>query len=99
MNIGIIGATGNIGQRILTEARSRGHQVTAFTRDQSRIPKHKDNLTWKTINILDPDSIAAGIGGLDVLVSTYHPGNAARDLNGTVEQSISHPETRRCSSK
>ena len=26
MNIGIIGATGNIGQRILTEARSRGHQ-------------------------------------------------------------------------
>jgi uncharacterized protein len=33
MNIGIIGATGNIGQRIAAEALSRGHQVTGFTRD------------------------------------------------------------------
>jgi hypothetical protein len=36
MNIGIIGASGNIGRRILTEALRRRHSVTAFTRDASR---------------------------------------------------------------
>lgn len=93
MKIGIIGATGNIGQRILAEALSRGHQVVAFTRDKSRISKETDNVTWKSINVLDPDSIAGAIGGLDVLVSTYQPGNASRDLNDTVEQSIRNPDT------
>jgi putative NADH-flavin reductase len=93
MNIGIIGATGNIGQRILAEASSRGHCVTAFTRELSRISKGRDNVTWKKINVLDSDSIAAVIGGLDVLVSTYQPGNAAKDFNDVVEQSIRNPET------
>jgi putative NADH-flavin reductase len=30
MNIGIVGATGNIGQRVVAEAVERGHQVTAL---------------------------------------------------------------------
>ncbi len=83
MNIGIIGATGNIGQRILAEALSREHYVTAFTRELSRIPEGKRKVTWKSINVLDSDSIAAVIGGLDLLVSTYD----------VVEQSIRNPET------
>lgn len=93
MNIGIIGATGNIGQRILAEALSRGHYVTAFTRDRSRISKGRENVSWKNINVLDSDSIAAVIVSLDVLVSTYQPGNAAQDFNDVVEQSIRNPET------
>jgi uncharacterized protein len=93
MNIGIIGATGNIGQRILAEALSRGHYVTAFTRELSRISIDRDKVTWKSINVLDSDSIAAVIGGLDVLVSTYQPGNAAKDFNDVVQQSIRNPET------
>jgi nucleoside-diphosphate-sugar epimerase len=51
MNIGIIGATGNIGQRILAEALSRGHYVTAFTRDRSRISKGRENVSWKNISL------------------------------------------------
>jgi putative NADH-flavin reductase len=60
MNIGIIGATANIGQHILAKALSRGHYVTAFTREVSRIPKGRENVTWKNINVLDSDSIAVG---------------------------------------
>lgn len=33
----LIGATGNIGSRILEEALARGHNVTALTRDASKV--------------------------------------------------------------
>ncbi len=36
MNIAIVGATGNIGRRILAEALSRGHAVKAIVRPESR---------------------------------------------------------------
>ena len=37
MNIAIIGATGNIGSRVLDEALRRGHEVTAITRDPRKL--------------------------------------------------------------
>ena len=36
-NIALIGATGNIGSRILEEALSRKHTVTAITRDPRKV--------------------------------------------------------------
>lgn len=94
MNIGIIGATGNIGQRTVAEALGRGHHVTAFTRSLSNISgDQKDRLIWKPIDVLDKASVAGALGGLDVLVSLYQPGNAARDFDDTVRQSIARPNT------
>lgn len=37
MNIALVGATGNIGSRILDEALSRGHRVTGITRDPKKL--------------------------------------------------------------
>src|SRR5215469_4659092 len=37
VEIGVFGATGTIGQRVVTEALARGHHVTAFTRDPLRV--------------------------------------------------------------
>ncbi|GAA3838895.1 hypothetical protein GCM10022243_01670 [Saccharothrix violaceirubra] len=38
MHIGIFGATGVIGGRVVDEALERGHRVTAFTRTGARVP-------------------------------------------------------------
>jgi putative NADH-flavin reductase len=92
MNIGVIGATGNIGRRIVAEALSRGHQVIAFGRHKSPLDERQANLTWKVLDVFDTESVARGINGLDVLVNSYGPGNAARDLANTIEQSIRNPE-------
>ena len=35
MKITVIGATGNVGKRVVAEALSRGHQVTAVMRNAS----------------------------------------------------------------
>jgi uncharacterized protein len=91
MNIGIIGATGNIGQRLLSEAVNRGHRVTAFTRDSTNFRGNTENVVWKTIDVFDVQSIVSGLCGLDLLVSLYQPGNASKNFNDTVEKSIQDP--------
>lgn len=91
MNIGIIGATGNIGQRIAAEALRRGHRVTAITRDASNV-REQPRTTWKVADVLDAASIGRVLGDLDVLVSTFQPGNGARDLADVIGRSIANPE-------
>ncbi|MFF7725768.1 NAD(P)-dependent oxidoreductase [Streptomyces sp. NPDC008001] len=91
MHIGVIGATGTIGSRVVTEALGRGHRVTALSRDASQIEESRANVTWASVDVLDPASIAAILPGLDVLISGFQPGNAARDLADTVRRSIADP--------
>ncbi|MCE7970032.1 MAG: NAD(P)-dependent oxidoreductase [Leptolyngbya sp. PLA3] len=38
MNVALIGATGNVGSRLLAELLGRGHQVTGIARDISTLP-------------------------------------------------------------
>ncbi len=105
MDIGIFGASGTIGRRIVTEAAERGHRVTAFTRDASRVPADPGDVTWAVADVLDAGSAAAAIGGLDVVVNAINAGDgiagaianadvlpaAARALLTALEQ---HPATR-----
>jgi uncharacterized protein len=91
LEIGIIGATGNIGRRTVEEALARGHHVTGFTRDVAKVETSGPNIIWKPIDVLDAASVREAIGGLDVLISLYQPGNAAKDFNDTVARSIADP--------
>ncbi|MFY9690322.1 MAG: NAD(P)-dependent oxidoreductase [Candidatus Acidiferrales bacterium] len=73
-NIALYGATGMIGQRILREALSRGHQVTAIVRNVAKVPTDKPGLTAKPGDVLKPESVAVAIKGNEVVVSAYGPG-------------------------
>ena len=73
MNIGVIGATGRIGQRIVAEAVQRGHNVTAFTSSAAKIPADQGKVAWKTADVLDANSVAAAMEGQDVLISSFMP--------------------------
>ncbi|MGN9842697.1 NAD(P)-dependent oxidoreductase [Nonomuraea sp. H19] len=79
MDIGVFGASGTIGQRIVTEAASRGHRVTAFTRDASRVPQETGGVSWTVANVLDAGSATAAIGGLDVVVNAINAGDGISD--------------------
>ncbi|WP_442936697.1 NAD(P)-dependent oxidoreductase, partial [Nostoc sp.] len=57
MKLVIFGPTGMIGSRIVDEALSRAHQVTAITRDPSRFSISHQNLTIVAGNALDPASV------------------------------------------
>ncbi|MGW1812444.1 NAD(P)-dependent oxidoreductase [Streptomyces sp. NPDC002125] len=93
MHIGVIGATGTIGSRVVAEALDRGHDVKAFSRDavQAQREERRANITWTSVDVLDPKSIAGVLPGLDVLISGFQPGNAAKDFADTVRRSIADP--------
>lgn len=73
-SIVLIGPNGMIGQRVLMEALSRGHKVTALMRDTSRTGEQRANLDYRTGDIFNADSVAAATVDHDVVVSAYGPG-------------------------
>ncbi|MGK8490615.1 NAD(P)-dependent oxidoreductase [Nocardia asiatica] len=79
MDIGVFGASGVIGSRVVAEALRRGHRVTAFTRDAGRFPAERAGETWAVADWLDTDSIADAIAGLDVVVSAVNAGHGIAD--------------------
>ncbi len=69
MKIALIGASGNVGRRILAEALSRGHLVTGIIRDARKLPA-TENLTPVSGNINDPAGLAPLLHGHDVIISS-----------------------------
>ena len=53
----------------------------------------RENITWASVDVLDAASVTAVLPGLDVLISAYQPGHAAKDFEDTVWRSIADPTT------
>lgn len=72
MQIALIGASGFVGSKILSEALRRGHQVTAIIRRPQRIPLHR-NLTIVQADVLRREQLVRILAGHDVVISSYNP--------------------------
>ena len=69
MKIALIGATGNVGQRLLDEALGRQHDVTAIARTASSLaPRAK--LRSVDLDAQDGAALAAALQDHDVVIST-----------------------------
>ncbi len=67
MKIAILGATGNAGQRLVTEALSRGHTVTGIARHAAdQAPR--EGVAWVSADINDVDATAAAVAGHDAAI-------------------------------
>ena len=87
MKIAIVGATGNVGSRVVDEALSRGHQVTAVARNASRLPPDA-NLTVSGIDATDPEQLSETLRGHDAVISATPFRNVRPDsLISAVRQS------------
>ncbi len=80
MKILLIGPSGMIGSRIMNEALSRGHEVTALVRETSQTGEHKPKLDYRTGDIFKPETVAAAAVGHDVVVSAYGPASGDANL-------------------
>lgn len=81
MKIAVVGASGNVGKRIVAEALARGHAVTAIARNPGA---DEAGATWKTADLADPDSTVAALAGNDVAVLSvrFRTTDFARALDG-----------------
>lgn len=68
MKIALIGATGNVGTRLLAEALERGHQVTAIVRHPEKLPQ-RPNLSAQRGDVNDATGLAALLTGHDAVIS------------------------------
>ena len=78
MHIAIIGATGRVGGKILTEALSRGHTVTAISRHPDALPDH-DAVTGVKLDFHDADALTDTLRGHDAVIVSWSPGRALND--------------------
>ncbi len=84
MRIAIIGATGLVGTRILSESLDRGHAVTAIVRNPDKLPTHP-KLGAARGDATKPAELAALVAGHDAVISAFNPG---ADASGTGAGSI-----------
>jgi putative NADH-flavin reductase len=68
MKIAIIGATGNVGTRLVNEALHRHHAVTAIARDPSKLTR-RTGLSATTGDITKPDALLPLLKGHDAIIS------------------------------
>ncbi len=69
MKIGIIGANGRAGSRIMKEAIDRGHEVTAIVRDASKLGSVPTDVLEKDLFQLTTEDVSQ----FDVLVNAFRP--------------------------
>jgi putative NADH-flavin reductase len=67
--IALLGATGNIGSRVLDEALARGHKVTSITRDPRKL-NARDGMTVRAGSTTDAPALSAILKGNDVVVTS-----------------------------
>jgi len=68
MKIAIIGATGNVGRRLVNEALNRHHAITAIARDPSRLPS-RTGMSATVGDVSKPDALLPLLKGHDVIIS------------------------------
>ncbi|MBW9334676.1 NAD(P)-dependent oxidoreductase [Herbaspirillum sp. RU 5E] len=69
MKIALIGASGNVGTRIVDEALRRGHNLIAIARDAGKIAQ-RTGVTAVSADVKDTAALAAAIKGADVVISS-----------------------------
>jgi len=71
MQIALIGATGFVGSKVLAEALTRGHHVTALVRTPAALST-RAGLDAAAIDVNDAAAVARAVAGHDAVVSAFN---------------------------
>lgn len=73
MKVAVIGATGFVGQQLVKELASRGHEVLAIARNTQKV-EEQAQVNATSVDVNDIDALAKTLAGVDVVVSAFNPG-------------------------
>jgi putative NADH-flavin reductase len=68
MKLAVFGATGKTGQEIVKQSLTKGHEVTAFVRDPSKMTLEHGDLKITTGDIFDFTAVTQAIQGQDAVI-------------------------------
>ena len=72
MRIALVGATGFVGSKILTEAAGRGHAITAICRHPEKVPA-LDGVKTRAADVADAEALANAVASHDIVVHACAP--------------------------
>lgn len=75
MKIMLLGASGNVGRRVVAESLQRGHEVTAVGRSQQRLRELPGEITRRSGDIAHSEQVAELVAGQDVVINATRPAN------------------------
>ena len=78
MRLFILGATGGVGQKLVSEALKRRHRVTALVRSPEKLGAPRDGLTVIAGDVLDAGAMATALAGHDAVLSAIGPRGLGR---------------------
>ncbi|MDJ0460529.1 NAD(P)H-binding protein [Streptomyces sp. H27-C3] len=73
MRIAVFGAAGNLGSRVVAEALSRGHEVTAVVRDPARFHELDAAAIARAGDAASVEDVAALSAGQDLVITATRP--------------------------
>lgn len=73
MRITVFGAAGSVGARVVAEALSRGHEVTAVVRDPARFPDLPAAARHRAGDARDPEDVTGLAAGQDLVITATRP--------------------------
>ncbi|GAA0423547.1 NAD(P)-dependent oxidoreductase [Streptomyces luteireticuli] len=88
MRITVFGAAGNVGRRVVAEALSRGHQVTAAVRDRARAGTLPPAVRVRTGDATVPADVARLAVGQDVVIGATRPAPGSERLLVTAAEGL-----------
>lgn len=88
MKITIFGAAGEVGSRIVSEAVSRGHEVTAVVRDPAQFNKLPQSVKACTGDAAITDDVVRLTAGQELVISAVRPPTGNEELLAPITQSI-----------
>lgn len=81
MKLVIFGATGTIGRQVVEQALEKGHTVTAFARNLTKLDIQHSRLTHFPGNVMDSQAVEQAVMGQDAVVCVLGSG---KKLAGTI---------------
>ena len=78
MKVLVFGATGGVGRHVVEEGLARGHDVTAFVRDPSRLDVAHERLTVFRGDVLDAASVERAVRGQGAVLCSIGAGRKGR---------------------
>ena len=64
----VFGSTGGMGRQLVNQALERGHTVTAFARDATKVDIKHDNLQVAQGDAMDPASVETAVRGHEAVL-------------------------------
>ncbi|MEV8014827.1 NAD(P)H-binding protein [Streptomyces sp. NPDC086554] len=88
MRITVFGAAGNVGSRVVTEALTRGHDVTAVVRDPARFGELHPGAAHRVGDAQDPEQVAELSTGQDLVVNATRPAPGRESEHAAISRAL-----------